>query len=246
MPRFDGRIALVTGAGRGIGAAVAKRLAAEGATVVVSDVDAKNAERVAADIGGSAVAIACDVSRPASVDELHAAIKQRLTKLDAVVTAAGIVAHRAWDDVSFEEWKRVQEVNLDGTFLVCRAASKIMRENGYGRIVTIGSSSLYLGSPDMSHYIASKGGVMTLTRALATELGKYGITANCVSPGLTDTEGVQMTPHKDAFEEIERRQALKGRAVPERIAPVVAFFASEEAGWITGQGLVADGGVVRW
>jgi NAD(P)-dependent dehydrogenase (short-subunit alcohol dehydrogenase family) len=121
-----------------------------------------------------------------------------------------------------------------------------MRQNGYGRIVNICSNSIFAGTPNMAHYVATKGGVMTFSRALATELGGYKITVNCVAPGLTDTEGVQASPHKEAFGFVEMLQAIKGVGTPADIAPAVAFLASEEAHWITGQTLAVDAGMVRW
>jgi NAD(P)-dependent dehydrogenase (short-subunit alcohol dehydrogenase family) len=137
-------------------------------------------------------------------------------------------------------------VNLDGLYLMCRASSDLMRKNGYGRIVNICSNSIFAGTPNMAHYVASKGGVLTFTRALATELGGHKITANCVAPGLTDTEGVQKTPHKDAFGFVDMLQAIKGKGTPQDIVPAVAFLASEEAHWITGQTLAVDAGMIRW
>jgi NAD(P)-dependent dehydrogenase (short-subunit alcohol dehydrogenase family) len=137
-------------------------------------------------------------------------------------------------------------VNLDGCFLMCRATSDLMRKNGYGRIVNIASNSIFAGTPNMAHYVASKGGILAFGRALATELGGDTITVNSVCPGLTDTEGVQMTPHKDAFEFVEMLQAIKGRGTPQHIVPAVAFLASEEAHWITGQALAVDAGMIRW
>ena len=136
-------------------------------------------------------------------------------------------------------------VNLDGLYLMCRASSDLMRPLKYGRIVNISSNSIFAGTPNMAHYVASKGGVLTFSRALATELGGDKITVNTVCPGLTDTEGVQQSPHKDAFEFVDMLQAIKGTGTPADIVPAVAFLASEEAHWITGQSLVVDAGMVR-
>jgi len=151
-----------------------------------------------------------------------------------------------WDQLTFEEWRRVMRVNLDGLYLMCRASSDLMRKNQYGRIVNISSNSIFAGTPNMAHYVASKGGVLTFTRALATELGAHKITANCVCPGLTETEGVQKTPHKEAFGFVDMLQAIKGKGMPQDIVPAVAFLASEEAHWITGQALAVDAGMIRW
>jgi NAD(P)-dependent dehydrogenase (short-subunit alcohol dehydrogenase family) len=246
MKRFEGRVAVVTGAAQGIGRAVAERLASEGATVAVVDVNGAGAEAAAKAIGGKSFAVQCDIAEPESVAALFKAVETKAGKLDVLVNVGAIVPFVPWDKLDFEEWRRVLRVNLDGLFLMCRAGSDMMRKNGYGRIVNFSSNSIFAGTPNMAHYVASKGGVLTFTRALATELGAHKITANSVCPGLTDTEGVQKTPHKDAFEFVEMLQAIKGRGVPADIVPAVAFLASEEAHWITGQALNVDAGMVRW
>ena len=246
MNRFEGRVAIVSGAARGIGAAVAKRLGAEGATVAVVDIDEAGAHAVAEQIGGAAFAVGCDIGEPVAVAAMHAAVIDRAGNVDVLINGAAIVPFVPWDELTFEEWRRVLRVNLDGLYLMCRASSDVMRGRGYGRIVNIASNSIFAGTPNMAHYVAAKGGVFTFTRALATELGPYKITANSVAPGLTDTEGVQATPHKDAFEFVDMLQAIKGRATPDDIVPAVAFLASEEAHWVTGQCLNADAGMVRW
>lgn len=246
MKRFEGRTAIVTGAARGIGAAIAKRLGSEGARVAVVDIDAGGADRTAAGIGGDSFAVACDIGDPDSVDNLHKTVIDKTGRIDVLVNAAAIVPFVVWDDLTFEEWRRVMRVNLDGLFLMCRASSDLMRPRNYGRIVNICSNSIFAGTPNMAHYVASKGGVLTFGRALATELGAHKITVNSICPGLTDTEGVRLTPHKEAFEFVEMLQAIKGRGTPEDIVPAVAFLASEEAHWITGQALAVDAGMIRW
>jgi pyridoxal 4-dehydrogenase len=246
MNRFDGRVAVVTGAAQGIGAAAAERLASEGATVAFVDINEAGAAAKARAAGGKAFAVGCDIGDPDSVTALHDAVVARAGRIDVLVNAAAIVPFVPWKDLTFEEWRRVLRVNLDGLYLMCRASSDIMREGGYGRIVSICSNSIFAGTPNMAHYVASKGGVMTFSRALATELGPDKITVNCVAPGLTDTEGVQQTPHKEAFGFVEMLQAIKGRGTPLDIVPAIAFLASEEAHWITGQTLNVDAGMVRW
>ncbi len=246
MQRFEGRVAVVTGAAQGIGRAVAERLAGEGATLAVVDVNGGGAEATARAIGGKSFAVQCDIAEPDSVAALFKAVESKAGKLDVLVNVGAIVPFVPWDKLDFEEWRRVLRVNLDGLFLMCRAGSDMMRKNGYGRIVNFSSNSIFAGTPNMAHYVASKGGVLTFTRALATELGPHKITANSVCPGLTDTEGVQKTPHKDALELVEMLQAIKGRGLPADIVPAVAFLASEEAHWITGQALNVDAGMVRW
>jgi NAD(P)-dependent dehydrogenase (short-subunit alcohol dehydrogenase family) len=246
MFRFEGRIALVTGAAQGMGKAVALRLGEEGATVVAVDINAAGASATAEAIGGASIGIGCDIGDEGSVAELFRTVTAQFGKLDVQVNAAAIVPFLKWDELTFTEWRRVLRVNLDGLYLMCRAGSDLMRKGGYGRIVNFSSNSIFAGTPNMAHYVASKGGVLTFTRALATELGPYKITANCVTPGLIDTEGVQTSPHKDSFDFVEMLQAIKGRGLPKDVVPAVAFLASDEAHWITGQALNVDAGMVRW
>jgi NAD(P)-dependent dehydrogenase (short-subunit alcohol dehydrogenase family) len=246
MRRFEGRVAVVTGAARGMGKAVALRLAQEGARVVAADINGDGAAATARELGSGAIAKQCDIGDPESVRALFQAVASGPGKLDVLVNVAAIVPFVKWDELTFEEWRRVMRVNLDGLYLMCRAGSDMMRKNNYGRIVNFSSNSIFAGTPNMAHYVASKGGVLTFTRALATELGGYKITVNSICPGLTDTEGVQLTPHKEAFGFVDMLQAIKGKGVPADIVPAVAFLASEEAHWITGQALAVDAGMVRW
>jgi len=246
MHRFENRVAVVSGAAQGIGKAVAERLASEGATIACVDINGAGAEATAKALGGMAFAVTCDIGDPQAVAMLFRTVGERAHKLDVLVNAGAIVPFVAWDQLDFEEWRRIMRVNLDGLFLMCRAGSDMMRKTGYGRIVNICSNSIFAGTPNMAHYVASKGGVLTFSRALATELGAHRITVNSICPGLTDTEGVQKTPHKEAFGFVEMLQAIKGHGKPSDIVPAIAFLASEEAHWITGQALNVDAGMVRW
>ena len=230
MGKLDNRVAIVTGAAQGIGKAVADKLADEGATVVGVDVQ-------------PGVTKQADVSKEEDVKRFVDETVAEHGKLDVLVNVAAIVPFTPWDDVDFAEWRRIMAVNLDGTFLTNHYASKPMRDVGYGRIVNIASNVILAGTPNLAHYVASKGGVFAFTRALARELGKDGITVNAVAPGLTETEGVMASPHKEAFEFVQMLQCIPRRGVAADIAPSVAFLASEEAGWVTGQLLVADGGM---
>jgi pyridoxal 4-dehydrogenase len=246
MRRFEHRVAVVSGAAQGMGKAVALRLGEEGATVVAADINGAGALATAQSIGGASLGVACDIGDESSVAKLFETVSSKCGKLDVLVNVAAIVPFVKWDELNFQEWRRVLRVNLDGLYLMCRAGSDLMRKHGYGRIVNFSSNSIFAGTPNMAHYVASKGGVLTFTRALATELGPYKITANCVCPGLIDTEGVQATPHKEAFGFVETLQAIKGYGVPKDVVPAAAFLASEEAHWITGQALNVDAGMVRW
>ncbi len=240
MGKLDNRVAVVTGAAQGIGKAIADKLAAEGATVVVADINGEGAERAAPE-GGAGMQV--DVSKEDDVKRMVDETVSRFGRLDVLVNDAAIVPFTPWDEVTFEEWRRIMSVNLDGVFLTCHYAQTPMRDAGYGRIVNIASNVILAGTPNLAQYVASKGGVFAFTRALAREIGKYGITVNAVAPGLTETEGVLASPHAEAFEFVQMLQCIPRRAVAADIAPSVAFLASEEAGWVTGQLLVADGGM---
>jgi pyridoxal 4-dehydrogenase len=240
MGKLDGRVAIVTGAAQGIGRAIVDKLADEGATVVVADVNGVGAQQAAPEDG---IGMQVDISQEGDVKRMVNETVKAYERLDVLVNNAAIVPFTAWDDVDFAEWRRIMAVNLDGTFLACHHAQKPMREAGYGRIVNIVSNVVLAGTPNLAHYVASKGGIFAFTRALAREIGQYGITVNSVAPGLTETEGVMASPHKEAFEFVQMLQCIPRRGVAADIAPAVAFLASEEAGWVTGQMLVADAGM---
>ncbi|HTW27151.1 MAG TPA: SDR family oxidoreductase [Acetobacteraceae bacterium] len=247
MSRLAGRVALVTGGAQGIGRAIAARLAQDGARIVIADLNEGKAAAAAESCGGGAFALRCDVSDAAQVATLFRSVEQRAERVDVLVNNAAIVPFIPWDEVDLAHWQQIIAVNLTGTFLMCRAGSDMMRRLGTkGRIINMCSNSLLAGTPNMAAYVASKGGVLGLTRALATELGKYGITVNAVMPGLVASEGAMATPHKDSFGFVEMLQALAGHGRPEDIAPAVAFLASDDAHWITGQTLNVDGGMARW
>ena len=239
--KLQDRIAIVTGAAQGIGFAVAQKLSDEGAKVVLADINGEGVERAAAKLT-DALGLKVDVSSAPDVQRLVEQTLARHGKVDVLVNVAAIVPFMAWDEITFEEWRRIMSVNLDGVFLTIKAVEKPMREAGYGRIVNIASNVILAGTPNLAHYVASKGGVWSFTRAAARELGKYGITVNSVAPGLTASEGVLASPHAEAFDFVQMLQAIPRRGEPIDIAPAVAFLASEEARWVTGQMIVADGG----
>jgi pyridoxal 4-dehydrogenase len=241
-----GKTAIVTGAAQGIGRAIAARLAADGAKVVIADINGAGAQTAAAEIGHEATGITCDVSDPASVTAMCEAAAGGKA-VDILVNAAAIVPFIAWDDVDLEHWSKIIDTNLTSVFLTSRKVSDMMRaEEKPGFILNIASNAFFAGTPNMAAYIASKGGVVGFTRAMATEVGKYGIRVNALAPGLIETDGVKVSPHNEAFGFVEMLQAMPGKGQPEQIASVASFLCSEDAGWMTGQTVNVDAGMVRY
>jgi len=228
--------ALVTGGGRGIGAAIAARLAAGGAEVVVADLDAEAAQRRAAAIGARGVAF--DVADPA---EAQAAI-EAAGPLDVLVNNAGVDDVGFFTEVTPERWRRVLSVNLEGVMACTHAALPAMQRAGHGRIVNVASEAGRIGAKANAAYAAAKGGVIAFTKSIARENARYGITANAVAPGPIETPLLrEMDPH--AIEVLTSMTQLRRLGTPEEVAAAVAFLASEEASYITGETLGVSGGM---
>lgn len=245
--RYAERNVLVTGAARGLGYATAARLAAEGATVGLVDLDkddvAEAAERLRAN-GHDAHPYAADVTDEAGVHEVVENFHERVGSIDALVTMAGVFPFAEFADTTPDLWRTVIDVNLNGTYLCARAVFPLMKARHYGRIVTVSSGTVLIGTPGLSAYIASKSGVIGLTRALASEGGANGITANAVLPGLIATEHVLSMREDvdDFFEAVVSGQSIPRRGEPEDIAEAVSYLASEGAQFVTGQSLYVGGG----
>lgn len=248
--RFSGQVALVTGAAGGIGAAVAERFAAEGATVAAFDRDetgvGATADRIEA-AGGRAVAYAVDVSKADEVDTAVAEVAAKLGSLDVLVNNAGTTRDNLLFKMSDDEWDTVIDVNLKSAFLCARAAQRVMVGAKAGKIVSLSSRSA-LGNRGQVNYAAAKAGIQGLTATLAQELGPFGINVNAVAPGFVATDMTDLTARRQGLEPEEFREKvaatipLRRVAFPADIASVVAFLASEDARHVTGQTIYVTGG----
>ena len=237
-----GRVALVTGAARGIGQAIAVGLARQGATVVIGDVgDLTETSKLIASTGESAVAATLDISDPSVIDQVRVRVADELGQVDILVNNAAVFESATWDELSPELWQRVMTVNLNGPMLICKAFLPLMRGRGWGRVINVASATVAIASPVSIAYRASKMGVIGLTRALSATLGDDGITINAVLPSLTRTAMTENLPAAVVSASLGR-QVIHRMAEPEDIAGSVLILAAENAGWITGQTIMASGG----
>jgi NAD(P)-dependent dehydrogenase (short-subunit alcohol dehydrogenase family) len=241
---LEGKVAIVTGAAQGIGNAIARGLAAEGARIVVADLD--RAEEAAAEFERG-VGIAVDVSDEAQVRLLADETVERCGRIDILVNNAGLYASlpmRPFTDIPVDEWRQVMDVNVLSMFLTCRAVVPWMREHGGGRIVNISSGTPFRGVPFVLHYVTSKGAIVALTRALAKELGRDDVLVNCVAPGFTLSEGVRQHPEVvEALRDVSvSARTLQRDQEPEDVVGAVVFLCGPGASFITGQTMVIDGG----
>ncbi len=245
--RHEGKVAVVTGAATGIGQAYAKRLAEDGANIAIADISSgSETEALVKATGREAASFICDVSSEQSVSLLAQAVQERFGRCDILINNAGIYPNIAFDDMDFKEWRRVLSINLDGMFLTCKAFVPGMKQRHYGRIVNITSNTVGMVVDGLTHYVTSKAGVIGFTRALATELGDFGIIVNAMAPGMTPTPtNRKVWKESSLFEATAKRQAIKRIETPEDLANAVSFLTSDDAAFITGQTLVVDGGLVR-
>ena len=246
-----GRVAVVTGAASGIGLAIGRRLAERGDRVALLDLQGDAVQRAAEDVrvtGAQVIAAKVDVTHRGEVDDALDEVRKKFGPVEIMVTSAGLDAFERFPDITIESWERVLAVNLTGTFHSLQAALPDMLAAHWGRMVTISSSSAQSGAARMAHYVASKAGVIGLTKALALELAPYGITVNSIPPGMIDTP---MSRRAEAggdignLDKVARRVIPVGRAgTPEDVAATCEFLCSDAAGFITGQVIGVNGGMV--
>lgn len=248
--RLAGRVALVTGAGRGIGAATARRLAEEGATVTLADVDLENCDKVVEEIkaaGGLASAVRCDVSNAEDAQGAVDATLSAYGQLDILVNNAGVIRDNLLFKMTEADWDTVLDIHLKGAFLLSRAAQKPMVEKKYGRIINLSSTSA-LGNRGQANYSAAKAGMQGFTRTLAIELGPFGVNVNAVAPGFIETDMTRATAERMGIT-LEQFKAgasaqipLRRVGQPSEVASVIAFLASDDASYVSGQVIYIAGG----
>jgi len=247
------KVAVITGGANGIGQAFAKRLAEDGVDIAVIDIaDGSETVKLVKAAGRDAIYVKCDVSSETDVAAMARQVNAKFAHVDIVVNCAGIFPQKEFADMTFADWRRVIATNLDSTFLVSAAFASGMRARKWGRIVNMASSTFGSVVTGYAHYVASKGGIIGFTRALATDLAADGITVNAIAPGLTRSPGTLARKPRagfatmdEEFASVATMQAIKRVEVPEDLVGAVSFLTSDDSAFITGQTLNVDGGRVR-
>jgi 3-oxoacyl-[acyl-carrier protein] reductase len=246
--RLKDKVTIITGAGQGIGAAYAYRLAEEGAKVAIAEMNEEKAQKVANDInvkGYEAFAIKTDVSKEESTIDLARRVREKYGSIDVLINNAAVfstIRLKQIEDISIEEWDQLMGVNLRGVFLCSKAVIPHMKAQMRGKIINISSATVFMGKPYYIHYVTSKAGVIGFSRALARELGDWNITVNCITPGYTKTEIPRETTTSEQEKAIISHQCIKRVGVPKDLLGIVVFLASDESDFMSGQTVNVDGG----
>ncbi|MDX9785697.1 MAG: 3-oxoacyl-ACP reductase family protein [Desulfobacterales bacterium] len=246
MKRLKNRVAIVTGCAGGIGQSFCVGMAKEGAKVVATDLLStdETVEKVKS-AGGDILALQVDVTSEDSTLKMARQVMNHFGRIDILVNNAGIYPVSPFQDIRFENWKKVTSVNLDGVFLCTKAVYPHMMAQNYGRIVNISSVSVFLGSPSLTPYVTTKAGIIGFTRALASEAGEYGITVNAIAPGLTATKTMLEGSLGAILDKTIKMQALKRRLEPDDLLGALLFLVTDGGDFVTGQTLAVDGGLTR-
>lgn len=243
--RLEGRVAIVTGAARGIGRAYCLAMAREGAHIVAVDVaDTAPTKAAVEELGVNGLALKADVSREEDTQRMAQETIDAFGRIDILVSNAALSPEQPLDEITFADWRKVLSVDLDGVFLCAKAVIPQMKKQKSGRIINIASSTVFMSFPNLTHYITAKAGVIGMTRALATELGEHGILVNAISPGLTQTERTATVPDEIWGMQVAM-QSVKRRELPEDLVGAAIFLASDDSSFITGQTLSVCGGFVK-
>ncbi len=246
--RLQDKVAIITGAGQGIGAAYARKFCEEGAKVAIADINQQKSEALVKEItakGYEALAVMTDVSDEASTQGLVRSIMEKYGRIDILVNNAAIfstIKTKPMEEIDLDEWDGLMRVNLRGLFLCCKAILPQMKSQKQGKIINVSSATVFMGKPDYIHYVTSKAGVIGFTRALAREVGDWNIQVNCLTPGYTETEIPRGTTTPEQKKAIIGHQCIKRIGTPEDLLGIMVFLASDESDFMSGQTVNVDGG----
>jgi NAD(P)-dependent dehydrogenase (short-subunit alcohol dehydrogenase family) len=242
--RFSNKFVIITGAAGGIGSAIARRFLAEGARVCAADLEKDALDKLAADLGSPAelMTVEADISSEESCRNLADRLKKEWGAADVLINNAGWFPITLFEEITYDEWRKVCAINLDGSFLLTRAILPLMKSSRAGRVINMSSGSIFDGTPDQCHYVSAKAGIIGFTRSAAKALGQYGITVNAITPGLTSTEPIKKMMSEEILTEQSERRAIKREETAEDLVGAVCFLASDDAAFITGQTINVDGG----